>query len=165
MAYEQNGVSVEKMLQVPCRSLITMDGLWFLAVEEAYGLEKAIELDIKVWDRFMPIHSRRVARTCGLSQKGILALLQVIEVDPLWVQFKPEFVVADETRGVLRFTDCPPQRARVRDGKGEFPCKPVGIACFESMLRTFAPEAELNCVVCPPDPHPRHIWCEWEFKL
>lgn len=165
MVYRELNIPVEKFVEPSCRSLITVDGLWFLAVEEAYGLDTAIKLDTRVWEMFMPIHTRRLAKIYGLPDKGITALIKVIEADPVWTPFKPVILKSTDKEGLFRFTDCPPQRARIREGRGEFPCKPVGIACFESALATFAPEAKLRCVVCPPDPHPQDVWCEWEFRV
>ena len=141
-----------------------MDGLWFLAVEDKYGLETAIELDKKVWESFPPIHLRRIAKAFSVTEGGIAGFIRVFELDPLWIIFKPVVQWTDEGSLILRFTDCPPQRARIREGKGEFPCKPVGIASFDSMIKTFAPKAKLSCVVCPPDPHPQDTWCEWKIE-
>lgn len=158
-------IPVEKLQELLSRSALTLDGLWFLAAEEKYGLEAAIELDTKVWERFMPIHAKRVARTFGVTESGISGLAKVFELDPLWVSFKPEVERLADNGVVLRMTDCPPQRARVRDGRGEFPCKPVGIACFAGLLQAFAPEAKVSCLVCPPDPHPAEVWCAWKFEI
>ena len=140
-----------------------MDGLWFLAAEGKYGLDKAIEMDCSVWQRFMPIHLKRVMKTFDIQEGGIPGLFKAFELDPIWSIFKPKIPEITEKKGVLRMTDCPPQKARLRDGRGEFPCKEVGIACFKSVIKDFLPGGELRCIVCPPDPHPKDVWCEWEF--
>ena len=157
-------ISHEKMANLFARSMMTMDGLWFLAAEERYGLEKAIEMDSKVWERFMPIHIKRVMKTFDITESGIIGLFKAFEIDPMWTIFKPVIPEVTESKGVLRMTDCPPQKARVRDGRGEFPCKDVGISCFKSLIKDFIPDGQLRCVVCPPDPHPEDVWCEWEFS-
>ena len=33
------------------------------------------------------------------------------------------------------------------------------------VAKTLNPEVEVNCLVCPPDEHPKDLWCRWEFKL
>lgn len=156
-------ISKEKLIDLFARSIMTMDGLWFLSAEEKYGLDKAIEMDCSVWQRFMPIHLKRVMKTFDIKEDGITGLFKAFEVDPIWSIFKPEFPLLTKEKCVIRMTDCPPQKARVRDGRGEFPCKEVGIACFRSVIKDFLPDGELRCIVCPPDPHPENVWCEWEF--
>jgi hypothetical protein len=68
-------------------------------------------------------------------------------------------------RAVLRFVDCPPQKARTRDGRGEFPCKPVGLALLKSYIEIIDSSIKLNCRTCPPDAHPSEYWWEWEFTI
>lgn len=157
-------ISKEQLSNLFSRSLNTVDGLWFLGVEEKYGLEAAVEIDEQVWERFMSIHVKRVTKTYGLETRGIEGLIEAIEVDPLWTTMKPSIQRLSNDSIIFRFTDCPSQRARVRDGRGEFPCKGVETACFNSMMKVFLPEGKLTCVFCPPDPHPEDVWCEWKIE-
>jgi hypothetical protein len=48
---------------------------------------------------------------------------------------------------------------------GELACKPAGIAISEAAARALNPACQVRCLVCPPDAHPRDVWCEWEFEL
>ncbi len=73
-----------------------------------------------------------------------------------------------EIRGdkcLLSVTDCHPQKARIRKGLGEFPCRTVGRAYFESLLAELNPDIRFRCLVCPPDEHPDDLWCEWEVWM
>ena len=65
----------EKLIEVFSRSLTTIDGLWFLAVEDKYGLEAAMELDEKVWGRYGSILSRRVVKNFTVKDKNPLRTL------------------------------------------------------------------------------------------
>ena len=153
-----------KTLKLFSRSMVTLDGLWFLAVEDKYGLETAMELDKKVWESFPPTHLKRVAKAFSVTEGGIAGFIRVFELDSLWIIFKPVIQRIDGGSLILRCTDCPPQKARIRDGRGEFPCKPVGVSCFGNMVKAFAPEARVSCIVCPADPHPQDVWCEWKIE-
>jgi len=89
----------------------------------------------------------------------------VITLDPLLNIFQPEVTVLSDERAVLCFTDCPPQKARLRDGRGEFPCKAVGLAYLNSYIEVIDSRIKLTCISCPPDTHPEEYWCQWQFDF
>ncbi len=61
---------------------LTHDGLWFRAVEEEFGLETAIHLDKKAWERFTVIEARRIMKRLNLPENGgIQALAQALSSD------------------------------------------------------------------------------------
>ena len=39
------------------KNWLAHDGLWFQAVEQAHGLDHAIDLDAQAWSRFSPIEA------------------------------------------------------------------------------------------------------------
>jgi len=163
---EYSQVPVEKLIELCSRSAYTLDGLWFTLVEERYGLDVALEIDVEVWKRLCLAQARRVQKYLPINEKSPMRkLMKVIHLDPVLAVFRPEAIELSDERAVLRFTDCPPQKARIRDGRGEFPCKPVGLAFLNSYIEVIAPKVRLSCVTCPPDAHPRGYWCEWQFEL
>ena len=163
---EHSQIPTEKLVEFCSRSAYTLDGLWFTLVEERFGLDAALEIDVEVWRRLCLVQARRVQKYFPIDEgSSIRNLLKAIELDPLWVIFKPRVVELTDSRAVLRFTDCPPQKARIRNGRGEFPCKPVGIAFLNSYVEVIAPEIKLSCLTCPPDAHPTQYWCEWQFEI
>jgi len=156
----------EKLVEVSSRSLITMDGLWFLAVEQKYGFDAALELDEEVWRRLGSIQAKRVVKNFAINEDSpIQTLIKALLVDPVFPIFLPEVPVLSDNKAIFRCTDCPPQKARIRGGKGEFPCKPVGIAFFASYAEAIDPGIKLSCLTCPPDAHPPQLWCEWQFEV
>jgi len=156
----------EKLVEVCSKSLYTIDGLWFTAIEQKYGLDAALEIDEEVWQRFGAIQARRLLKNFALKEDSpIQTLMNVLQVDPNTVIYKPEIVELTDSKAVLRFTDCPPQKARIRDGRGEFPCKAVEVAYFTSYTEAVDPKIKLSCLTCPPDVHPPQYWCEWQFEI
>lgn len=146
---------------------LTVDGLWFTKVEEEFGLDKAIEIDTKVWGEYGTIEAKRIMKTLGIKEKSIPALVKALNFQ-VWVRatgMEYEFQQVGKDKVVFNVTDCRPQKARIRKGLGEFPCKPVGIALFEEFARVIDHRFKLRCLVCPPDPHPQDLWCSWEFTL
>ena len=163
---EHSQIPVDKLIELCSRTSYTLDGLWFTLVEEKFGLDTALEIDVEVWRRLCLIQAKRILKYFPINQgSSIRNLVKVVELDPLLAVFKLEIAELTDNRAVLRFTDCPPQKARIRDGKGEFPCKPVGIALFNSYAEVVDPGIKLSCLACPPDAHPPEYWCEWQLEL
>ena len=67
-------------------------------------------------------------------------------------------------RIVLRVPYCPPQEARLKSGKGVFPCKEMHRKEFKFFAKEIDERIKVECVFAPPDER-RDVWCEWEFRL
>ena len=78
---------------------------------------------------------------------------------------KQEIVAVSDRKFIFRMNDCRVQAARKRDGRPDFPCKPVGIVEYEGFARAIDPRIKTRCVACPPDEHPDTFYCAWEFEL
>jgi len=159
------GVPYQKVLELCAKSFATIDGAWFTAMEEKYGLDVALEVDLRAWEIYAGVHARRVLRTFGLTGNDITTLMEALELDPFNMILKPELRLVTETKGIIRFTDCPPQKARLRSGRGEHPCKPIGLVWMSKYAQAVNPEIKVRCLVCPPDSHPPDVWCEWAFEI
>ena len=156
---------LHKIIELCAKGFTTIDGAWYTAVEDVYGPEAALELDSRAWEVFAGRHAKRVIETYGLTGNDIRTLMEALELDPFNSVLKPQSRLVKADHGIMRFTDCPPQRARVRSGRGEHPCKPVGLVWMSKYAEAVNPEIKVSCIVCPPDFHPPDCWCEWEFKL
>lgn len=157
----------EKLLEVVrmySANWLSTDGLWFSQVEEEFGLEAALRLDVKVWERLSLIEAKRIKDFLDGEVRGVAGVLRAVNFMTFTPLFGYELEQLSEERGILRVTRCPPQEARVRGGKGEFPCKPVGQVCFINLARVLDPSVGVTCIFCPPDPHPEEAWCQWEFS-
>ena len=76
-----------------------------------------------------------------------------------------EIVDVDERTVRFRMLECRVQQSRQRDGRPDFPCKPVGLVEYAGFARTIDPRIVTRCVCCPPDEHPADSWCTWEFSM
>jgi hypothetical protein len=142
-----------------------MDGLWFSAVEDEYGLDAAVRLGEKVWENVGFRQAKSLRETLGLEGETIRAFIETFKLTPFYNLFKPEVRKASDSSAILRFVKCPPQMARVKSGKGEFPCKSMGLAYFKSFVQPINPKIKVKCLTAPPDSHPKEYCCEWEFTL
>ncbi|MFQ6039117.1 MAG: DUF6125 family protein [Candidatus Aminicenantales bacterium] len=155
-----------ELLGDAAKNWLAHDGLWFRAVEEKYGLEAAMDLDRKAWEKFTVIEAQRIMKRIGLQQGGgIPALVQALKFR-LYAHINlQEITEISATRCVFRMRSCRVQEARKRQGLPDFPCKSVGIVEYSGFARTVDPRITTRCLVCPPDPHPPDLWCAWEFTL
>ena len=153
------------LLKMYSKNSMTIDGLWFINVEEKYGLDTAFEIDTIVWDRYGVTEAKRIKRLLNITEGGIPAIAKALNFQ-IWVPgMEYEFQEITEKRAVFNVTDCTVQKARIRDKKGEFQCKPVAVAMFKKFAETIDPTLKMNCLFCPPDKHPEDVWCSWEFQL
>ena len=156
----------EKLLEFCSRSLYTLDGLWFVTLEEKYGFETALEVDTEVWSRLCLIQAKRVKEFFAIDEDNPLqTVMSIMELDPLLKVFQPKMVELTDNRVVFRFLDCPPQKARLRDGRPELPCRKLSMVIYQAYADVVDPRIKLKCIHCPPDPHPPEYWCEWQFEL
>jgi len=142
------------------------DGLWFRAVEDKFGLDAAMELDGKAWEKFTILEAKRIMKRLGLSEGGgIPALAQALKLR-LYAHINvQEISEATADRLVFRMRNCRVQEARERQNLAPFPCKPIGIIEYSGFARTIDSRIETRCLSCPPDPKPEGTWCAWEFCL
>lgn len=148
------------------KNWLAIDGTWFLAAEERFGIEMAIELDAASWKRFSPAEARRLKKRLKLPEKGgIPALIKALNFRVYANINEQEVVEVSKNRCVFRMNECRVQNARKRKGLPDFPCKQVGIVEYESFASTIDPRIKTECICCPPDEHPEEYYCAWEFLI
>jgi hypothetical protein len=155
-----------RLLHDAAKNWLAHDGLWFQAAEQRFGLEAAMELDGRAWEKFTVIEAQRIMKFLNMQPGGgIPALIEALKYR-LYAHLNVQEVVdLSATRCVFRMKDCRVQSARQRRGLPDFPCKQVGIVEYSGFARTIDPRIQTRCLVCPPDPHPPDVWCAWEFTL
>ena len=166
MPSDYSKIPKEKLIEVCSRSLSTVDGLWFLAIEQEYGFDAALKLDMEVWRKFGLIHGRRLVKNFALKEDNpIRTLIKLIQADPLLVIYKPEVVMLTDNKAVFRCNECPTQAARIRDGKGVFPGQRVCSTMYRAYADVLDPQVNVRCLTCSPDAKSPQYWCEWQFEI
>lgn len=154
-----------ELLKMYGRFALTLDGLWFIGVERLKGTEEAIKTDEDVWRQFGRTEAKLLKRFLSIDVVSTLEdICKIYLLTPVYGNLGGKADIRDG-KCYLAVTDCHPQKARVKKNLGEFPCKSVGIAYFESLLFELNPKIKFNCTVCPPDIHPDDLWCEWEVWI
>ena len=65
-----------RALEMFAKNWLAHDGCWFLAAEERLGMEAAIELDTRAWERFAAAEAQRIMTTFQVPHQGGLEALE-----------------------------------------------------------------------------------------
>jgi len=154
-----------KLLDCFAKNWLAHDGCWFLACEKEHGLDKAIELDTKSWEKFSPVEAKRIMSTFGVEKNGGLDALERSLRYRLYSFLNTQ--TSERTGdGKLIYTMvvCRVQAARKRKNLPFFPCKSVGIVEYTKFAETIDPRIKTRCLGCPPDKN-NGFYCKWEFSI
>lgn len=159
----------EKLLDfffLQIRNLWRVDGLYFLGIEQKFGTEAATEIDAGVWQVMARIEAKSLRKMFQVRENANIQTIISLLRKSSWALDQPfKTVEASNKRAVLITDRCRTQETRLKKGLDEFPCKKVRFAYLENFAKTLNPDVEVYCLVCPPDKHPRNLWCKWEFRL
>ena len=163
---ELSNETLIELTKMYARNWQTLDSLWFRNVEQEYGLDTAVLLDLKNWERQSVIEAERIKEVLRLDNGGLPSVLTAISFMS-WQLVSPPFRCEEESpqRVVFSYPRCPVQEGRMRQGKPEFPCKDMKLTLFSLVSRVIEPRAVVTCLACPPGHHPGEFWCRWEINL
>lgn len=155
-----------RALEMFAKNWLAHDGCWFLAAEERFDMETAIDLDARSWKRFAAAEARRIMTTFNIPDGGGLEALERALSLRLYAVINSQRTEWSDDRTHLRFfmDVCRVQEARRRKGLPDFPCKSVGTIEFETFAATVDPRIRTACLHCPPEATPGQ-YCGWEFTI
>lgn len=154
------------LLTDAARNWLAHDGFWFLAAENKFDLETAIELDKQAWQGFAVVEAKRILKRLNMIPGGgIPALAKAFDYRMYSFINKYKVNIIGSNRCIFKMKSCHVQDARKRKGLPDFPCKPVGLIEFGRFAFTIDPKITTKCIACPPDKHPEDEWCSWEFEI
>ncbi len=141
------------------------DGLWFQEVEKKYGIEVAIELDKKAWEKFSPIEAKRIIERLKIEKGGGLEALAKALKGRLYTILNEDEIKFEKGKLIYTMNTCRVQEARERKKLYPFPCKEVRIVEYETFAQTIDERIKTKCLFCPPDERQKNAWCRWEFWI
>jgi hypothetical protein len=157
---------VSQALTDAAKNWVAMDGLWFQAVEQAYGMDAALAMDRMVWEQFAVIEAQRIKERLALPEKGGLDALEIALNNRLVSLLNElEILRPEEKTLIVTLKTCRVQTARNRKGLPEFPCRSIGLVEFPVFARTIDPRIMTTCLSCPPETLPGTPYCSWKFTL
>lgn len=161
---EMGDKDVQEYLDFLLRQYRLTDAYWFLAVEDTFGTEAAVKLNEDIWSRMGGLAAIEIKERFTLEEEGVARVLEALSYFP-WTVIVGYETEETENGARIRVPHCPPQAARVRAGRGEFPCKSMHLGEFSNFAKEIDEGVQVRCVMAPPDPHPEDLWCEWELRL
>lgn len=147
------------------RNLWTVDGLYFLGIEEAYGTEAATTVDVHVWEIMGKIEARKLKEFLGIKTTDIPSMMKALQYSSWALDLEDKEIIITKNSAIIKNIRCRVQNIRREKGLPEFGCKPVRFGFLKAFTKEFNPEIVVTCTVCPPDKHPENLWCQWEFSL
>jgi hypothetical protein len=157
---------LQEALTDAAKDWVAMDGLWFQAVEQAYGMDAALAMDRLVWEQFAVIEARRIKERLFLPENGGLDALEIAFYNRLVSRLNTlEILRPDEKTLIVTIKTCRVQAARERKRMAQFPCRSVGMVEFPVFARTIDPRIVTTCLSCPPQTLPGTPYCSWKFTL
>ncbi|MEW5759225.1 MAG: DUF6125 family protein [Candidatus Thermoplasmatota archaeon] len=152
-----------ELLLMHIRCLWTVDGLYFIGIEEKFGTSVAKEIDENVWSTMGKIEARKLKKTLNIVSEGIDALFEGLRASSWSLDLEKKEIIVEKDKLTFINKDCRVQKTRISKGLSEFPCKNVRFGFLKAFAKEFSQNINVNCIVCPPDKHTDEIWCKWEF--
>ncbi len=148
------------------RNWQSLDGNWFGLVEEEFGLEAAVRLDLRSWEKQAVLEAQRIKKILKLDKGGLPSVLTVLNFMS-WQLASPLFEVEEESpdRIVFYYPRCAVHESRNRQNKPVFPCKTMKLGLLSNVARVVEPRTVVRCIHCPPDPPQEGFWCKWDLSL
>ena len=154
-----------ELIKMYSRNWHTCDGLWFSGVEKRFGTEKALEIDIDMWDVSSRVEAGRIKEILRIPENGGLdAVLRTVNFMS-WAAKCSYRIERRVDTALLTVTSCPPQEARLKSGVGLFACRPTFLTGFGNVASVIDRRVKVECRYCPPGPRPVGSWCQWEFRI
>lgn len=154
-----------KLLKVYSKNWLAHDGCWFLVMEEKFGLDTAMELDARAWERFAVAEAKRIVKEFEIPKDGGLQSLEKAFRYRLYsVINKQKIEWINEKTMRFKMIECRVQKLRRQKELPDFPCKSVGEVEFSQFAKTVDPRIETKCITCPPD-EVKDFYCGWEFTI
>ena len=148
------------------KNWLAHDGCWFLSIEEKWGLNTAIEIDIEAWRKFTVIEAKRLIDFLDLGKRPGLEGLEKALAFRLYAKLNEDETRRPEKQILeYRVKTCRVQAARRRKGLADFPCQQVGVVEYGLFARTIDDRIRTESISCPPSITDPDFFCIWRFTM
>ena len=145
-------------------NLWTLQNNWMINVESRFGSQVAVELDGLCYGRLAEVQVFRLKKFLDLGD-DMPALARAINLSLSGFYVDITFPEVTERKVIRRVASCPMQLERLRRGLPELACKPALVNAYSRVAAAVNPKIKVTQVLCPPDPHPKDLWCDVVFEM
>jgi hypothetical protein len=140
---ENIDLELEDLLELTKYSFLRLDGAWFMASVEKFGVETATELDVRAWEMFSERLGKKVASMTNLKGKFSQMVPKLIKIQHTLMNMNSEIEVISEDKIIHRVLDCEVWRMVQKVWPQEaIPCHKVTLASIRGLLKGAFPENE-----------------------
>ncbi len=140
---ENIDLGLQELLELMRYSFLRLDGAWFIASAEKFGVEAATELDIKAWEAFSERLGKKIASMTNLKGSFSETVPKLMNIQHALMDMNSEIVVLSEKKMVHRVLDCEVwkmvQKVWAND---QIPCHKVTLASIKGLLKGAFPDTE-----------------------
>ncbi|MHA1803650.1 MAG: DUF6125 family protein [Promethearchaeota archaeon] len=141
-------LTVEDKLFYFERNFTTLDGLWMIETENELGFERALKLDIIVWQLLYKINFRRLIKYLTLQDRTLQDLLNILFFCFEAEGYDYEIIKNEKNEALMVLKSCPyieaMERNPERRDKMAFICKDMCIPFFIPAIEEFNPKISLK---------------------
>jgi hypothetical protein len=101
----------------------------------------------------------------NITTNDLSALVQALQYSGWALDLEDKEIEITPNKAILRNKSCRIQKTRLKNDQEEFGCKPVRFGYLIAFAKEINPDIQVTCSVCPPDNHPKNLWCEWIFSI
>lgn len=154
-----------ELLEMSAKNLVAMDGVWFQVLEERDGMDRAMEIDAEVWNRFPYSEVKRLKKFLGLGEHpGLEGLEKVLSLN--YNTYANESSAHWEGDSlVFRIEKCRVQAARKRKGMEFHPCKFASVNEYGAFANAVDDRIQVECLSCYPEITDQTCSCSWRFTI
>lgn len=154
-----------ELLEMSAKNLVAMDGVWFQVLEEQDGMDRAMDVDAEVWNRYPLSEGTRLKKFLDLPEHpGLEGLEQAFRLNYNSIANESSLHWEGDAL-IFRIEVCRVQAARSRKGMEFHPCKPVGINEYATFARAIDDRIQTECLSCYPEITDSTCACAWKFTI
>ena len=170
--YTLDGLPQETLVELArafCQLYPTLDGLWYLAVQEKHGNAEAFDLDLDVWKKLPRHEAKTMARALDVAPgtADLASITRLLLAMPFNMAMKHRLEVVDANTCIITFADCPSVRAMEKEGKGreQVICEQVGAPAIMSYPKYLELPVEIAPLRLPPRRPGDDTCCQWRVTV